>query len=133
MPGDAWLIFDGDCGFCTRCVLWLEARWARPVRALPWQSADLEALGLDEARTRREVCWVELFAGQPARTRREGGHRAAAYALRACRSPWPALGALLLLPPPFAWIFAAGYRLVARNRGRLPGTTPACRRPSWPP
>ncbi|MDY7094362.1 MAG: DCC1-like thiol-disulfide oxidoreductase family protein [Acidobacteriota bacterium] len=120
------LIFDGDCGFCTRCVLWLEHRRVAPLVSIPWQNADLEALGLTEEQTREAVWWVS-------EEERARGHRAVARSLQGCRRPWPLLGALLLLPPPFAWFYAAGYRLVTHLRGYLPGTTPACRRPSWPP
>ncbi|MCB1055501.1 MAG: DUF393 domain-containing protein [Acidobacteria bacterium] len=127
----ATLVFDGDCGFCTRTVLWLGERWARPVRSVPWQSADLAALGLTEEQTRRAAWWVGAADETP--RRRGGGHRAVAYALGACRPPWPVLGWILRAPPPLSWIFAAGYRLVARFRGYLPGATPACRLPSWPP
>lgn len=125
------LVFDGDCGFCTRCVLWLDRHWARPVRTVPWQYADLDALGVTEAQTRRAVWWVEGEAspGTPPR----GGHRAVARALGACRGVWPIVGWVLRAPPPLSWIFAAGYRLAAALRGYLPGSTPACRLPNWPP
>jgi hypothetical protein len=41
------------------------------------------------------------------------------------RWPWRPFGALLLVPP-FSWIGAGLYRLIAANRHRLPGGTPAC-------
>lgn len=122
------LVFDGQCGFCTRSVLWLLPRFRRPVRAVPYQWADLPALGLTEAETRRYAWWIDEDG------RRHRGHRAMARALLACRSPWPPLGRALLLPPPVSWLAAAAYRLIARYRRFLPGATPACRRPGgWPP
>ncbi|MEM9554385.1 MAG: DUF393 domain-containing protein [Acidobacteriota bacterium] len=119
------LVFDGDCGFCTRSALWLRARLLQPVRLQPWQTTDLAALGLREEQTRRAAWWLDG-------ARRDSGHRAIARALIACGAPWPLLGRLLLVPP-ISWAAALGYRLIARYRGLLPGTTPACRRPDWPP
>lgn len=128
------LVFDGDCGFCTATVRWLSARLKEPVEVVPWQALEIGELGLSEQDVTRYVWWLEP---RPERRSGEGGmlrekgHRAAGRALIACRGPWPLVGGLLLLPPPFSWLWAAGYRLVARYRGYLPGTTPACRRPDW--
>lgn len=118
------LIFDGDCGFCTGSVEWLERRLAREVVIVPWQRAELAHWGLTEADARRYAWWVDE-AGRAHR-----GHRAAARALRASRGAWPLVGWLLLVPP-LSWLAAVGYRLVAKTRGHLPGTTPACRNPAW--
>ncbi|MEL7059064.1 MAG: DUF393 domain-containing protein [Acidobacteriota bacterium] len=118
------LVFDGDCGFCTRSVLWLQLRLRRPVRIEPWQYLDLGRVGLDEAMVRRAAWWIEDGLHHE-------GHLAIARALGACRWPWPLLGWYLRIPPN-RWVAAVAYRLVARYRGLLPGTTPACSRPDWP-
>lgn len=121
------LVFDGECGFCTLSVLWLLRRFRRPVGTVPWQEAELAALGLTEPEVRRWAWWID------AEGRRFRGHRAVGKALVACGAGWPLLGRLLLLPP-VALVAAPGYRLVARFRGHFPGTTPACRRAGgWPP
>lgn len=124
------LVFDGECGFCTASVLWLRRRLKRPVELVPWQkpaeAGGLAELGLDREQLRRWAWWLEDG-------RRWRGHRAVGRALLACRGAWPALGAVLLAPPPLSWSAALGYRLVARLRGHLPGVTPACRRDHWPP
>ena len=39
----------------------------------------------------------------------------------------------LILVPPLSWLAIPSYALVARFRSYLPGTTPACKRPVWPP
>ncbi len=99
----------------------------QPVDSIPWQYADLAALGLTEAETRRAVWWVEPDS------RRFRGHRAVARALLACGGwLWPLVGRLIQMPP-FTWLGIPGYALVAHFRGYLPGTTPACKRPTWPP
>jgi len=115
------LIFDGDCGICTTSAEWVAARRRRPAAIVPWQSLDLEALGLSQNDVTRFAWWIDE------RGRKSRGHRAIARALIACRQPWPIVGWLLLLPP-ITWLAAVGYRLVANNRGLLPGATPACRR-----
>ncbi|RMI34482.1 thiol-disulfide oxidoreductase DCC family protein [Streptomyces triticirhizae] len=116
------LVFDGDCGFCTTSVNVAE-RWIRPdCTVVAWQFADLAALGATEERARHEVLWVTP-AG-----RVHGGAAAVARLLMRAGGVWAPLGALLTLPP-VSWLARLGYRLVAANRHRLPGGTPACALP----
>lgn len=107
------LIYDGDCGFCTATARWVERRLSDEYRVVPSQQTDLAELQLTEEDVARSAWWVD-----PDGTRSDE-HKCIAKALRAMRSPWPALGRLLTLGPisPLAgWI----YRLVAGNRYRLP-------------
>ncbi|MEA2974478.1 MAG: hypothetical protein QOG82_2936 [Actinomycetota bacterium] len=113
------LVYDGDCAFCTRAVE-LALRMKVACRALPWQQADLGALGLTEAEVNEKLWWVD-----PDGTK-VSGHRAVAAALRH-GSPALAHVGRLLDSEPLAPVAAAGYDLVARNRHRLPGATQACR------
>ena len=53
------------------------------------------------------------------------GHEAVAAALRSAGGVW-ALAGRVLLAPGISPIAAGAYRLVADNRHRLPGGTPAC-------
>jgi predicted DCC family thiol-disulfide oxidoreductase YuxK len=110
------LVFDGDCAFCTSCARLLERIGPEVVA---WQVADLDELGITPAQAAEAVRWVA--ADGTVRT----GHEALAAALGAAGSGWRVVGRALLLPgvSPLA---AASYRLVARNRHRLPGGTPAC-------
>ena len=108
----AMLVYDGDCGFCTRCAGWLAAR-AVDLEVVPWQSLDLAAVGLTETQVRTAAWWVDGDLVEPA----EG---AIARSLVACGRGYAVVGRLLLLPG-VRRVAAAGYRLVARNRGRLPG------------
>jgi len=119
----ATLIFDGDCGFCTTAVRWLERTMPRVPTTAPFQWTDLAAFGLTEEEARSRVWFVT--GG-----RRYGGAGAVAALLRG--QPIPALRVLgwLATVPPWSWAAAAGYRLVARYRYRLPGGTPACRMPA---
>lgn len=119
MPDEPVLVYDGDCAFCTRAVELALNQMKVACRAVPWQRADLAALGLTQEEVTEAVWWVE-----PGGTKVKG-HRAVAAALRHGRPAARSAGRLLDAP----WaekVAAAGYDLVARNRHRLPGATPAC-------
>ncbi|MEW2355601.1 DUF393 domain-containing protein [Spirillospora sp. NPDC029432] len=117
------LLYDGDCGFCTASVRFIERRIPTSAELVPYQAADLAALGTTPERAAREVVWV-------GRGRRAlGGAQAAAALLIDAGGVWRPLG-LVLRVPPFRWIAHGVYRLVANNRGRLPGATPACALPA---
>ena len=123
----ATLIFDGDCGFCTTSVRWLEKHLSEFPIAVPFQWADLESLGVTEAEARDRVWFV--VGGQGSGGRRFGGHRAVSALLRRqSHIGWRFLGHLLVAPG-FSLIAAGGYALVARYRYKLPGGTPACKMP----
>ena len=116
------LVFDGDCAFCSAAVRWAQ-RWCRPaVRFVPWQELDLEAHRLTLEAVTTAVQWLPVRTSQ-----RPVPSGAAAVARTLLRSRWPfrPIGALLLVPP-LSWAGAGVYGLVARNRYRLPGATPAC-------
>lgn len=115
------LVFDGDCGFCTASVNWIK-RWCRPAaRFVPWQELDLAAHGLTEAQVTRAVQWLPVSDSAPIRS----GAQAVARVLLRSRWPWRPVGLLMMLPP-LSWLAAVGYRIIAANRYRLPGSTPAC-------
>jgi predicted DCC family thiol-disulfide oxidoreductase YuxK len=121
------LVFDGDCGFCTSSVEWLK-RWCRPaVRTVPWQHLDLAEHGLTQAQVTTAVQW--LPSGDDADAPVRSGAAAVARVLLHSRWPWRPLGALMLVPP-ISWLAAAAYKVIAANRYRLPGGTPACAVPS---
>ncbi|XVX19205.1 thiol-disulfide oxidoreductase DCC family protein [Actinomycetota bacterium] len=122
--GGPLLVFDGDCGFCTRSAEVAE-RWVRRPEGYavqPWQRLDLEALGL----TAEECDEALQFVGADGRV--SAGSDAVAAALRAGRLPWRPLG-LLLAAPPVRPVAGRVYRWVAAHRHSLPGGTPACRMP----
>jgi predicted DCC family thiol-disulfide oxidoreductase YuxK len=139
-------LYDGDCGFCTSSVRFIERHI--PVRAeiTPYQNADLGALGTTRDRASREVLWIdpdEPGAGGERRGRHggrrngagprvHGGAAAVARLLVDAGGRWAPLGRLIALPP-LSWAAAAVYRLVSANRYRLPGGTPACAVGTPPP
>jgi predicted DCC family thiol-disulfide oxidoreductase YuxK len=110
----ATVVYDGDCSFCT----WSAAHGRRLLTAdvalVPWQRADLAALGLDRTAVTRAVQWVAAD-GAP-----QAGHRAIAAWLTASGLPW-SLAGRLMLTPPVSWLAAGAYHIVSRNRHRIPG------------
>lgn len=119
------LVFDGDCGFCTTAVRWLERTLPAAPPTIPFQWADLDDLGLttDEA---AERVWLIATDGEGS-LHQYGGYLAVSVILR----HQPALGwrflGVLMDTVPFSFAADLGYRLVARYRYFLPGGTPACR------
>jgi len=114
------LIFDGDCGFCTMSVDFMK-RWIRPrAQILAWQFADLDVLGLTEVECAEAVQWV------PTSGDHSSGAAAVANALRASPVPWPVVG-VVMAAPLVRVVADRVYKLIAKNRYRLPGSTPACK------
>ena len=115
-------LYDGDCAFCTTCAEFVERRMATSADVTPWQFADLGALGVTQADAEANVLWStegESVAAGPV---------AVARLLVDAGGWWRPLGRALDLPPVRAAAWPV-YRLVARNRHRLPGGTPACSLP----
>ena len=122
-----WLVFDGDCGFCTSSANWvarrLRRRDGRNAELRPWQFTDLAALGTTAERAQQEVLWVTP-EGEV-----RGGAAAFAAWLRFAGGAYAVVGRAMDLPG-VGFLAAAVYRLIARNRSRLPGGTPACALPA---
>ncbi len=116
------LLYDGDCAFCTTCVQLLERRIRPDAEIVAWQFADLPRLGVGEEQASEALQWV----GADGAVR--SGHEAVAAMLGSSGGIWRGAGRALLLPG-LSWIAAHAYRLIARNRQRLPGGTPACQLP----
>ena len=121
--GRPLLVFDGDCGFCTKSAEWVSRGWHGQALAVAWQTLGekgLAEIGLTVEQVQESAWWVD----EPKMP--VGGHRAIGESLRACRG-WRRGSGAAIVAPPLSWIGPATYRLVARYRYRLPGGTPACR------
>ena len=117
-PPRGLLLYDADCGFCSRSVRILERIARRPFDKRPSREA-LALLPEPVARTvSGQMLWLEPDGSI------WGGSQALLRALRA--SGWPAVAWLFGNPlvRPFT---RAGYRLVARLRHRL--APPLCQLP----
>lgn len=112
------LVFDGDCAFCTSSARVLE-RIGPSAGIIAWQEADLDELGITAEQATEAVQWVGADGTVLA------GHEAIAATLATAGRGWRVLGRTIVLPGISA-LAAVAYRLVADNRHRLPGGTPAC-------
>jgi predicted DCC family thiol-disulfide oxidoreductase YuxK len=117
------LVYDGDCAFCTSSVRFVERRIPTSAEIVPWQFADLAALGTTAERAERELLWVHRSG------RVDGGAEAVAALLVNAGGAWKAIGWMISVPP-VSWLARIAYRSVAANRHRLPGGTPACALPA---
>lgn len=112
------LVFDGDCAFCTKCAQALE-RIGPDAEIVAWQLTDLAELGITAEQASDAVQWVEGDGAV------RSGHEAIAGVLSAAGPVWRVVGRTLKLPG-ISWLAARAYRVIASNRYRLPGGTPAC-------
>ena len=114
------LIYDGDCGFCTRCAEWAQRRLPKGHAVAAWQHLpDLDELGLTVADVTSASYWIDAD-GRP-----HPGEQGIAMALIAIGGIWTVAGRALLMPN-LRKIAAALYRLIARNRQRMPGGSASC-------
>ncbi|MCD0444895.1 DUF393 domain-containing protein [Glycomyces sp. A-F 0318] len=114
-------VYDGDCAFCTKSAQFLERHVRTTAKVVPWQWADLDALGVTQAQAEEAVLWIG--ADHVA-----AGPDAISVLLRRAQWYWKPFGWILALKP-VSWLAWPVYRLVARNRHRLPGGTAACSLP----
>lgn len=113
------LLFDGDCGFCTKSVAWLDQRGLLGHPAVPWQSVPAAQRPVPDGRLTTEVV-LERPDGTVL-----GGADALAATVRAADSRLRIAGVLAALPG-VRTLARAVYRVVARNRYRMPGAAAAC-------
>lgn len=118
-------LYDGGCGFCTWSAWFIERHIPTAAGVTPWQFADLQALGVSKAHAEASVQWIDLRRDPAVRA---SGPAAIARLLVDAGSYWHPLGRLLDMRP-IRWVAEPVYRLVARNRHRLPGGTAACQLP----
>jgi predicted DCC family thiol-disulfide oxidoreductase YuxK len=115
-------VYDGDCAFCTSCARFIERRVPSRAAVVPWQFADLAALGLTREQAEEAVQWVGADGV------RASGPDAVALLLRDAGRFWRVPGRVLQLGPVrfAAW---PAYRWIADHRHLLPGGTAACSLP----
>lgn len=119
------LVFDGDCGFCTTCVGAMRRLRIRADVVIPWQQADLDALGLTAEQCQEAVQHVASDGTV------RSGHVAIAQLLKES-GPWRPIGHLLVAPG-VSWVAGRFYAWVSAHRQSLPGGTPACQTPPTRP
>jgi predicted DCC family thiol-disulfide oxidoreductase YuxK len=96
----------------------VERRLRTSARIIAWQFADLAKLDITQDKAEYELLWIADRGVY-------GGAQAVAMLLIDAGMPWRVLGWALRVTP--VRLVARGlYRLVANNRDRMPGGTPAC-------
>lgn len=113
------LIYDGDCGICTRLAGFAGRRLRPRAEVRASQELDLAAYGVTEAQC------AEALQLVTAQGRVYSAQDAVARLLLISRPPWRPAGLVLLLPGVNA-LAGVAYRWIARNRYRLPGASDAC-------
>lgn len=119
----AILLYDGDCGFCSRSVLFVFRR--DPLGRIRFASLQSE-LGrrmLSEHGVPLDTSTVVLVDDRGAHVRSTAILRAA----RLLRWPWSWGYAAIVLPRPLR---DAVYRLIAKHRHRIGPAVEACRMPT---
>lgn len=118
------LLYDADCGFCTRAAGKVPAL-RLDVDVATLQSVDVDALDVSAERALSEMPFIGADGSVVY------GHRAVAAALRTGPAPLRVAGRLITLPGvgPIAQLV---YGWVARHRHQLPGGTAACAIPTSP-
>ncbi|GAA3637978.1 hypothetical protein GCM10022223_66120 [Kineosporia mesophila] len=116
------VVFDGDCGICTKLAGVITSYLRPPAAVEPWQRLDLAAYGLDA-----QIC-TEALQYVDADGRVYAAELAVAQLLKASR-PWFRPAGYVIALPGVRSVAGVVYRWVARNRQSLPGGTPACAMP----
>jgi predicted DCC family thiol-disulfide oxidoreductase YuxK len=121
VPGTGAFLYDRDCGFCKRSVVFARDRLRARSRFVAWQDFDLDSAGLTPEQADASA-WFVYADG-----RRFSGGDAVAELLLHGRPLTRPLGRLARLPLLRA-LNRAAYRWVAANRHRipLPGGAPSC-------
>lgn len=108
------LVYDADCGFCTRSATWLDPA---PVA---WHTLDLAAVGATQEQADANAGWLVdgriTLLGAPA----------IGAALRAKGGGARVLGWAMAVPG-IRGLAGLVYPRIAANRHRMPGGTAACR------
>ena len=53
------LVFDGECRFCQQAASWIKHRLPDRACVKPWQSLDLEKLGLSHQQVTTSIWWLD--------------------------------------------------------------------------
>ncbi len=114
----AYLVYDGDCGFCQRCADWYRARVGPEVLVVSGTDFLVQSNRLSRAEVASSVWWVESGIARH-------GAAAVACALAATTTPWRVVGRLATRGP-VPRLLEPLYQAVTRYRHRLPGGQACC-------
>lgn len=117
-----YLITDPDCGFCQSSGAWLERKFGVQWKNTPATAELLERFGITEQEAAASVWFV--VTDDNVTFKRYSGSDAVARAVSSRGGVWRL--ALVGTVPPLSWLAQAAYKVIARNRHRLPGASPSC-------
>jgi predicted DCC family thiol-disulfide oxidoreductase YuxK len=106
------LIYDGDCGFCGRCLTWGLRHFMAFPKAIPSKSDEAKASGLTEAQLAESI-WI-IGAGNPL-----PAAKAVAFILKMQPNLLWRIAGRLMSTWPVSFFAKRAYFWVAKNRGRL--------------
>jgi len=112
VPEGGYLLWDGNCALCARCVGIVRRVARRPVDLRPFQQEPGLPAAVRE-RLRYEMVWAH------ANGEYSGGAKALVHLIREAGYGW--IARALALPGVF-WMVDRVYRWVARNRGPVCST-----------
>lgn len=105
-----WLIWDGQCGFCRRVVVWFQQQDnRRAFRIIPMQSCPSPPMTPKLYAESQKAMQVITRDGKQI-----SGGRSVLYVLETMG--WHPLMMRIASNPPFVWAIDVGYKIVARNR-----------------
>jgi len=116
------ILTEADCGFCQKSMAHLARFFPGDWVAVDNRSVDITQFGLTARDIHQASWWVEQTSSG---IKTYPGARNFGALLIRRGGLWTPLG-LLAFTPPFSWVAAGIYRLIANNRGRMPGSTPSC-------
>ena len=107
--GRHWVLWDGECGFCRRTILWFRRRDPRGLfRDMPYQEAPSPPMTPELYRACARAVHVIRSDGALLRA-----GRAMLFMLE--MTGW-GVAARVLSRPPLIWAVELGYRIIADNR-----------------
>ena len=120
-----YLITDPDCGFCQKSAGWLQRHFASDWINTPSTPNILQRFDITQEQATTSVWFV--LENPDGSLRKSAGAAAVARLIAMRGGAWRI--ALVATVPPISWASQAVYKLIARNRHRLPGATAACELP----
>lgn len=118
------IIYDGDCGFCTKSLKTLgNALGSKAPKALPYQVLEISRFGITAIEARKEMKYIDIHG------KIWGGAAAFRRVFYDSKGSWRLVAYFMALPL-IKQLSVLTYRLIAGNRHNMPGASSSCSLPS---
>lgn len=114
------LLYDGDCGVCSKLAEYARTTLPRPPELIPNQFVDLDEYGVTPEQVARGV---QLIVESDHGVRRWSGMDAILRMLQLQPNVGIRYAGFVGMLPGIRHLARGGYRVFANNRHRLPGST----------